>query len=114
VSPRACLVVGKATLLRAVWLTPFLVASLLSFSFLSLAYPIHDELFAMDCQTTIANDMSFFPFSEPLTSVVLAFSRDTWVSTMSKAQAHTPLEHVGGDGNTMNVPASGGEKGFRV
>ena len=52
----------------------------------TLKYPIHDELFTMDCVTTVANDMSFFPFAEPLTNAVLAFSRDEWVSEMSKAR----------------------------
>jgi hypothetical protein len=79
-----------------------------------MRYNVVDELFEMDSQTIISNSMSFFPFLENITNVVLAFSRDSWVVQNSTYTAHESIKYEMSDGSTTSIPSSGVQpfKGF--
>ncbi|GMH89203.1 hypothetical protein TrST_g12976 [Triparma strigata] len=80
----------------------------------NMRYNVVDELFEMDSQTIISNSMSFFPFLENITNVVLAFSRDSWVVQNSTYTAHESIKYEMSDGSTTSIPSSGVQpfKGF--
>jgi hypothetical protein len=59
-----------------------------------IEYTVTDELFLMDCEF-LANNISYFPFEEVLTGVVMAFSRDSWILHNSTCVTHRPLVHEG-------------------
>ena len=71
-----------------------------------LKFPVEDDLNRMDLGY-ITNDFTFFPFSELLLGVVMAFSRDPWILDNAAFVTHEPLVHEFADGSSVRVPSSG-------